>query len=63
MAENRRTLNVDEAAKMLGISRAFCYALVGRGEISSLRLGRRIVIPRRALEAMLEHGSDDEQSA
>src|SRR5438874_11596004 len=50
------TLSVGQAAKLLGISRAFAYELVARGELPSLRLGRRIVVPRRALEALLEAG-------
>jgi Helix-turn-helix domain len=33
---------------MLGISRALAYQLV-RGELPSIRLGRRVVVPRAAL--------------
>ncbi len=51
--EQRLTLTVDEAAQVLGISRAFAYELIARGEIPSLRLGRRIVVPRQGLEVML----------
>ena len=47
------TMTVEEAGRMLGISRGLAYELVARGEIPSLRLGRRIVVPRRALEAMV----------
>lgn len=48
------TISVIDAAQRLGISRAFAYQLVARGELPSLRLGRRVVIPRRALEALVE---------
>lgn len=48
------TMSVTEAAGVLGISRAFAYALVARGELPSLRLGRRVVVPRRALEQLIE---------
>jgi excisionase family DNA binding protein len=51
--EDRLTLTVDEAAQVLGISRALAYELVARGELPSLRLGRRIVVPRRALDLLL----------
>lgn len=51
--EERLTLTVDDAAQVLGISRALAYELIARGELPSLRLGRRIVIPRRALELLL----------
>lgn len=48
------TLSIDEAAAMLGISRAHAYELVRRGELPRLRLGRRVVIPKRALEEYVE---------
>jgi len=48
------TLTVEEAARLLGISRALAYELVTRDELPHLRLGRRIVVPRRALESMLD---------
>ncbi len=48
------TMTVEEAAHLLGISRAFAYELVARGELPAVRLGRRIVVPRRALEALLD---------
>ena len=48
------TLSVTEAASLLGISRALAYELVARGELPSLRLGRRVVVPRRALEELVE---------
>jgi excisionase family DNA binding protein len=48
------TMSVPEAADVLGISRAFAYALVARGDLPSLRLGRRVVVPRRALEQLIE---------
>ena len=51
------TVSVTEAARVLGISRAFGYAFVARGELPSLRLGRRVVVPRRALEQLIEKTS------
>jgi excisionase family DNA binding protein len=49
----RRTYTVTEAATVLGISRTRAYERVHAGELPSLRLGRRIVIARRALEELL----------
>jgi excisionase family DNA binding protein len=57
--DGRLVLSVTEAARLLGISRALAYELVARGELPSLRLGRRIVVPRRALEALLEAAVGD----
>lgn len=53
MEPERMTLSVEEAAAALGISRALAYELVRRGELPRLRLGRRIVVPRRALEDLV----------
>jgi excisionase family DNA binding protein len=49
----RLTLSVEEAAHLLGISRALAYDLVRRGELPRLQPGRRIVVPRRALEELV----------
>ena len=51
--DDRLVLTVTEAARALGISRALAYELVARGELPALFLGRRRVIPRRALEALV----------
>lgn len=57
------TVSVVDAAQLLGISRALAYELVARGDLPSLRLGRRIVIPRRALEALVEEPKARQWSA
>ena len=51
--EERLVWSVEEAGRRLGISRAHAYELVTRGELPHLRLGRRVVVPKRALEALL----------
>ena len=50
---DRRTLTVEEAARVLGIGRSLAYELVSRGELPSVRLGRRIVVPVAALDELL----------
>jgi excisionase family DNA binding protein len=52
--EERRTYLVEEAGAILGIGRSAAYAAVARGEIPHIRIGRRILIPRRALDRLLE---------
>jgi len=54
---SRLTLKVEEAAKILGISRGLAYQLANSGELPTLRFGRRLLVPRRALERMLEEAS------
>ena len=52
--KERLVYTVAEAGELLGISRAFAYGLVARGEIPAIRLGRRRVVPKAALLAMIE---------
>jgi excisionase family DNA binding protein len=47
-------ITVVEAAALLGISRNTAYSLIANDQLPHLRLGRRIVIPRHALERLLE---------
>ena len=54
------TYTVTEAAELLGISRSSAYECVRRGEIPSLTLGRRVVIPCRAFEALLDRPRSSE---
>lgn len=53
---DRRTYTVDEVARLLGVSRGVAYEAVRTGEIRSLTIGRRIVIPPSAVAELL--GSD-----
>jgi excisionase family DNA binding protein len=54
MTGDRLTVTVAEAGDLLGISRGLAYELVQRGELPAVRLGRRIVVPVRAIEALLD---------
>jgi len=51
--ENRLVYTVEEAATLLGISRSFAYEAVQNGQIPSMRIGRRILVPKAALERFL----------
>ena len=52
----RLVLSVEEARTLLGLSRGLMYEAIRRGEIPSLRIGRRLLIPRAALMRLLETG-------
>lgn len=56
-----RVLGVEEAGRMLGLGRSAAYEAVKRGDLPALRIGRRLVVPRARLAAML--GEAVEQSA
>ena len=49
----RRTLTIPEAAKTLGIGRNQAYEAAKRGEIPTIKVGKRILVPVAALERKL----------
>ena len=48
------TVSVTAAAQRLGISRISAYRAVARGDLPSIRIGGRILIPRAALDRLLD---------
>jgi excisionase family DNA binding protein len=55
----RLVLNVEEARRLLGLSRGLMYQAIKSGEIPSLRIGKRILIPRIALDCLLNVAGND----
>jgi excisionase family DNA binding protein len=53
---DKPTFTIEEVGKMLGVSRPAAYRAAQRGEIPTLRLGRRLLVPRSALVSMLSVG-------
>ena len=54
MQQERLTLTVEQAGELLGISRALAYEMARTGRLPTLRFGKRIVVPKKAIENMLE---------
>lgn len=54
MEPDQLVLTVEEAGRLLRISRGLAYDMVRQGSLPTIRLGRRILVPRAALERMLE---------
>jgi hypothetical protein len=51
----RQTINLwPDAGKALGIGKNQAYEAARRGEIPSIRLGKRIVVPMAAFERLLQ---------
>lgn len=57
-ADDRLTLTIQEAAKLLGIGRNSCYEAARRGDLPTVVIGRRILISRQALHRMLEQAGN-----
>jgi excisionase family DNA binding protein len=54
LPEDRVTISVDEAARLLGISRTTAFQAVRSGELPAIRVRRRILIPVAQLNALLQ---------
>ena len=53
----KQVLTIEEAGKVLGLSRASSYQAAARGDIPTIRIGRRLLVPIKGLELLLEQGS------
>lgn len=49
----RLTLTIEEAAHLLGIGRGLAYEMARCGKLPVIRFGRRLLVPRVALEKLL----------
>ncbi|NQX11829.1 helix-turn-helix domain-containing protein [Microbacteriaceae bacterium VKM Ac-2855] len=56
----RGTITVEEAGEVVGIGRASAYAAVRSGELPSIRIGRRVVVPVPALLTLLGEAAHHE---
>jgi excisionase family DNA binding protein len=65
MSEQRLTYTVEETAELIGVSLSATYKCIRRGELPCVHIGRRVLVPRRALESMLGSapGADDQKRA
>ena len=53
----RLTLTVEEAGEALGIGRNLAYDAVRSGQIPVVRIGKRLLVPRTALEKLLSQAT------
>lgn len=49
----RLTYKIEEAGKKLGIGRNQAYEAANRGEIPTIRIGKRLLVPKARLDRML----------
>jgi excisionase family DNA binding protein len=48
-----RTVSVEDAGRILGLSRGSAYAAARAGALPTIRFGKRLLVPKAALERML----------
>ena len=60
MSADKLTITIPEVARILGISRGLAYELAKRDElpVPVIKLGRRMVLSRKAVEALLENNGE-----
>jgi excisionase family DNA binding protein len=51
--DNRDAFTVEETGEILGLSRPSAYVAAKRGDLGAIRIGKRWIVPRRALEKLL----------
>jgi len=61
--DGRDAFTVEETGKILGISRASAFAAANKGQIPTIRIGKRLIVPRRGLERMLDANDKAERPA
>jgi excisionase family DNA binding protein len=49
----RALISVNEAARVIGVSRSYAYELVASGILASVRLGRRVLVPVSAIDDLI----------
>ena len=59
MPDTKLTLSVNEAAKMIGISKPKVYDLIREGDLLSIHVGKKIVIPKQAVTDWLSGGESN----
>jgi excisionase family DNA binding protein len=56
--DERLAITVREAAKLLRLSRNAAYVAAAAGAIPSVRVGGRVLVPRKRLEEWLDRSTD-----
>jgi len=64
LQDTEETISVPKAGKdYFGLSRNGSYAAAERGEIPTVRIGRLLRVPVRAMEALLDKAADASEAA
>ena len=54
LSDDKLTLSVPEAGRLIGLGRNAAYDAAAKGELPTIKIGSRILVPKVALERMLE---------
>lgn len=53
----RRTYTVEEAGRILGIGRNQAYEAARRGDLATIKIGKRLLVPKAFLDRLLNGGA------
>jgi excisionase family DNA binding protein len=62
VTQEKLVYTIREASVLLGISHIHGYLMAKRGEIPTIKLGKRILVPRAALEKLLANAGSKSDS-
>lgn len=54
----RKTYNIEEAGRLLGVGGNQAYEAARTGQIPTIKIGKRILVPKAAFDRMLNGGGD-----
>lgn len=57
----RLAVSVEEAGALLGIGRTSAWQMIARGELPVLRIGKRTVVPVKALQKLIAEAMGEEE--
>ena len=63
LADMPEVLTIEETASLLRIGRTSAYQAARAGELPVIRLGRKLLVPRRGLEVLLGANNDHDPDA
>jgi excisionase family DNA binding protein len=49
----RKTYNIEEAGRLLGVGRDQAYEAAKSGQLPTIKIGKRLLVPKAALDRML----------
>jgi excisionase family DNA binding protein len=53
-----RTYTVEQAGRLLGVGRNQAYEAVRSGTLPSIKIGKRLLVPKAALDRLLSGGAE-----
>lgn len=55
MNSDKLAYTINEAAKSVGLSRSTIYKLIGAGQLTTIKVGNRTLIPTESLRALVDN--------